>query len=214
MTTTEAPRRLTAQGIERKQQLLDHAAELFAERGFGDTRVVDIVKRAGVAKGLFYWYFDNKESLFRELVELNRQRLRVAQAGAMDPRSDALTRIRQGVEASVVFMSRNAHFFSLLEVENLEKQFADVLRRGTEVHVTDVARLIGEGIATGTIREEDPVLLAYGVVGSVGYYSHFHRTGRIKLPVDELARFVGRSVVCSLAADERIARSVILAGQT
>jgi AcrR family transcriptional regulator len=61
-------RQLTAQGQERKQQLLDHAAELFAERGFADTRVADIVRSAGVAKGLFYWYFENKEALFRELV--------------------------------------------------------------------------------------------------------------------------------------------------
>ena len=57
-------RRLTAQGLERKQQLLDCAARLFAERGYADTRVIDIVRAAGVAKGLFYWYFENKEALF------------------------------------------------------------------------------------------------------------------------------------------------------
>src|ERR1041385_8115863 len=45
-------RQLTAQGLERKQQLLDHAARLFAERGYADTRIVDICKAAGVAKGL------------------------------------------------------------------------------------------------------------------------------------------------------------------
>ena len=49
----EADRRLTAQGMERKQQLLDRAAELFAERGYAETRVIDIVRAAGVAKGLF-----------------------------------------------------------------------------------------------------------------------------------------------------------------
>src|SRR5207253_6674850 len=42
-------RRLTAQGLERKQQLLDCAARLFAERGYADTRVIDIVREAGVA---------------------------------------------------------------------------------------------------------------------------------------------------------------------
>ena len=62
-------RRLTSQGKERKQQLIDAAAELFAERGYEETRIVDIVERAGVAKGLFYWYFENKAALFRDLVE-------------------------------------------------------------------------------------------------------------------------------------------------
>jgi AcrR family transcriptional regulator len=203
----EDGRRLTAQGAERKQQLLDCAAQLFAERGFADTRVIDIVRAAGVAKGLFYWYFENKEQLFRELAEDIRLRLRRSQGDAIDLDADALTRIRQGCEASVRFMAINAPFFSLLEVENLDRRFVDVLRTGTEVHVNDVATLIREGIAAGLIRDDDPLLLGRGVVGIVGLYSHFHRTGRSDVPIDELAAFVGRWVVRSLAADDEIARS-------
>lgn len=202
-------RQLTSQGRERKVQLLDHAAVLFAERGYADTRVLDIVQAAGVAKGLFYWYFENKEGLFRELVEQHRLRLRRAQAAAIDPDAEPLLRIRQGAEASVRFMARYAHFFALLEVENLEKQFADELRRGTDVHTADVAAIIRAGVADGTIRDEDPEVAAYGVVGAVGYYGHFQRTGRLGLDADELAAVVGRFVVCALAADESIARRVL-----
>jgi AcrR family transcriptional regulator len=204
-------RQLTAQGQERKQQLLDHAATLFAERGFAETRVLDIVEAAGVAKGLFYWYFENKDALFRELVELNRLRLRRAQAAAIDADAEPLLRIRRGAEASVRYMARYAHFFALLEVENLEKTFADERRRGTEIHAADVAAIVRPGIDDGTVRDEDPTLLAYGVVGTVGYYGHFHRTGRMPIPVDELAAFVGRFVVCSLASHEDIARRVLRA---
>ena len=198
-------RRLTAQGAERKQQLLDCAARLFAERGYADTRVIDIVRAAGVAKGLFYWYFENKEQLFRELAEEIRLRLRRSQGEAIDLDADPLTRIREGAEASVRFMAINAPFFALLEVENIDKRFVDVLRKGTDVHVADVAALVREGIAEGLIRDDDPILLARGVVGIVGLYSHFHRTGRSEVPISELATFVGRFVVRSLAADEEIA---------
>ena len=104
-------------------------------------------------------------------------------------------------------MAINAPFFALLEVESVDRQFVDVLRKGTEVHVTDVANLIREGIDVGLIREEDPLLLARGVVGVVGMYSHFHRTGRTDLPIAELASFVGRFVVRTLAADDEIART-------
>ena len=201
----EDERRLTAQGLERKQQLLDCAARLFAERGYADTRVIDIVRAAGVAKGLFYWYFENKEQLFRELADDIRMRLRRSQADAIDPAANPLVRIRQGAEASVRFMAINAPFFSLLEVENIDRRFVDVLRQGTEVHVGDVAAHIREGIRLGLIRDDDPVLLARGVVGIVGLYSHFHRTGRSGAPIDALAAFVGRFVVRSLPADDEIA---------
>lgn len=198
-------RRLTAQGAERKQQLLECAARLFAERGYADTRVIDIVKEAGVAKGLFYWYFENKEQLFKELADEIRQRLRRSQAEAIDPDADPLVRLRQGAEASVRFMAINAPFFALLEVESTDRRFVDVLRHGTDVHVDDVASHIRDGIGDGRIRDDDPVLLARGVVGIVGLYSHFHRTGRTDVPIDELAEFVGRFVVRSLAADDEIA---------
>ena len=84
-----------------------------------------------------------------------------------------------------------------------------MLRVGTDVHTSDTRRLIEAGIDRGAIRDDDPELLALGVVGAVGYYSHFHRSGRVTMPIGELARFVGRFVVCSLAADEAIARSVL-----
>ena len=188
-------RRLTEQGRERKQQLLDHAADLFSRRGYADTRVVDICEAAGVAKGLFYWYFENKEALFSELVTSMRLRLRRAQSDAMDP-----------AEASLKFMAGHAPFFSLLEVENRDQTWTELLRAGTEVHASDVADLIREGIALGLMRDDDPILMAYGVVGVVSTYSHFQRTGRLGATPEEIAGVVGRFVVRSLAADDDIAR--------
>ncbi|HSP02842.1 MAG TPA: helix-turn-helix domain-containing protein, partial [Acidimicrobiales bacterium] len=99
-TPTPSPadpdRQLTSQGRERKQQLVDCAAQLFTERGFAETRIKDIVEAAGVAKGLFYWYFENKEAVFRELVELTRQRMRQQQKRDIDPAANPLLRLRQG----------------------------------------------------------------------------------------------------------------------
>jgi AcrR family transcriptional regulator len=150
----EPDRRLTAQGMERKQQLLDRAAELFAERGYAETRVIDIVRAAGVAKGLFYWYFDNKEALFEELAESIRLNLRRTQRQVLEPADAPLRNLRCGTEASVLFMAEHAHFFSLLEVEG--RTFTHVLKRGTEQHVGDTLTIIRAGQADGTIRDEDP----------------------------------------------------------
>jgi AcrR family transcriptional regulator len=203
----EPDRRLTAQGLERKQQLIDRAAELFAERGYAETRVIDIVRAAGVAKGLFYWYFDNKEALFKELAESIRLQLRRQQGAVLDPDALPLVNLYRGTEASVLFMAEHAHFFSLLEVEG--RNFTDVLRQGTQQHINDMVRIVEAGQADGTIREEDPTLLALGVVGSVGHFSHFHRTGRISVPLPELATFVARYVVHSVASDDDAIRAAL-----
>jgi hypothetical protein len=92
-------------------------------------------------------------------------------------------------------------------VATVSLQFLDDIRAGTDVHADDTERLVRAGIDAGLIRDEDPRLLAYSVTATVGWFAHFHRTGRLDIDIDGLAVFVGRQVVCSLAASEEIARA-------
>jgi AcrR family transcriptional regulator len=201
--TPEAPsageRQLTEQGRERKRQLIAAAITLFAERGYAATRVRDICDQAGVAKGLFYWYFPTKLDLFTELVRSMRQQLRRAQADAMSPDADAVTRIRQGAVASVRFMAENATYFSLVDVERADPAIADTLRAGSDVYLNDVTALVCEAQAAGRIPDADPQLLALGVLGAVSTFSNAWRSGRITLSADELAEFVADWVTRALS---------------
>ena len=58
----------TTQRAERRTAILAAALEEFAARGFAATRLDDVARRAGVAKGTIYLYFRDKEALFQELV--------------------------------------------------------------------------------------------------------------------------------------------------
>ena len=53
---------------ERRDAILAAALEEFSARGFAATRLDDVARRAGVAKGTIYLYFRDKETLFQELV--------------------------------------------------------------------------------------------------------------------------------------------------
>ena len=52
----------------RRAQILTIAAEVFAEKGYHDAKIEDIVARAKVARGTFYLYFEDKRAIFEELV--------------------------------------------------------------------------------------------------------------------------------------------------
>ena len=54
---------------ERRRSILDAALAEFAAHGFAGTRLDDVARRAGVAKGTLYLYFSDKEALFRGLVQ-------------------------------------------------------------------------------------------------------------------------------------------------
>ena len=47
----------------RRNQILDAATKVFAEKGFHPTTIKDIAKEAGIADGTIYNYFDNKTAL-------------------------------------------------------------------------------------------------------------------------------------------------------
>ena len=57
--------------LERPQELLDAALELFVEKGFAATRAEEVAARAGVSKGTLYLYYPSKEELFKAVVREN-----------------------------------------------------------------------------------------------------------------------------------------------
>ncbi len=57
-----------ARGAARREAILSAALDEFSARGFEATRLDDVAKRAGIAKGTIYLYFRDKETLFQELV--------------------------------------------------------------------------------------------------------------------------------------------------
>lgn len=51
-----------------KQLILDKSLELFSQKGFAQTSIVDIAKESNISKGLLYHYFLSKEQLFEEIL--------------------------------------------------------------------------------------------------------------------------------------------------
>ncbi len=67
---------------QKRERLLDASLKLFREKGYEQTKVVDITRAAGVAKGTFFNYFPTKE---RVLLALGEQMLgKLGQVSAND----------------------------------------------------------------------------------------------------------------------------------
>ena len=62
------PSNRAARAAERRQAIIDAALDEFIARGFTATRLDDVARRAGVAKGTIYLHFKDKESMFEELI--------------------------------------------------------------------------------------------------------------------------------------------------
>lgn len=63
---------------DRRQAILQSAAEEFAKGGYHATKIEDIVASAKIARGTFYLYFTDKRTIFSELVDRFSARLGMA----------------------------------------------------------------------------------------------------------------------------------------
>lgn len=61
--------RISKDPEERKNEIMDAAQELFVMKGYEDTAVSDIVKKVGVAQGLFYYYFKSKDEILDAVLD-------------------------------------------------------------------------------------------------------------------------------------------------
>src|SRR3982074_2154247 len=148
----------TERAAERREAIIEAALEEFVARGFAATRLDDVAKRAGVAKGTIYLHFKDKEALFQELIRtalvpligrlaapppaggsvraaLERFAQTFAQEGGTTRRGDIVRLI----------IAEGARFPSIADF-----YYREVVSRGME----GMRALIEIGISSGEIRQE------------------------------------------------------------
>ena len=83
--TPRRPTAVTPKGQATRASILQTAAEVFAERGYTDTTLAELIARSGLTKGAFYFHFASKEQLaLAVLEEKQRQWLEFVRQRALD----------------------------------------------------------------------------------------------------------------------------------
>ncbi len=107
-----APRaRMT--GPQRRQQLIDVARGLFAERGFEGTSIEEIAQRAGVSKPVVYEHFGGKEGLYAVVVDREMETLLEMVTSSLS-KNRSLYRIQQVALALLTYMEERTDGFRIL----------------------------------------------------------------------------------------------------
>ena len=71
--TMAEPAPATEQNEGRRIEMLRAAAELICERGFGETRIADVAKRAGVSSALIIYYFGTRDRLLVDALRFSEE---------------------------------------------------------------------------------------------------------------------------------------------
>lgn len=141
----------------RRNQLLDTALRLFGEKGVENTSIKDIAEAAGVAQGLVYHYFRNKEDLLVEVLQRRSPMLplRDLLASLQDqPATEALPMLAQGVYA--IMTERRDLLSIILREAAVNPSMIERLAGFREEIFGMVARYLEARIAAGELRPHNP----------------------------------------------------------
>ncbi|SEH03010.1 DNA-binding transcriptional regulator, AcrR family [Nonomuraea solani] len=141
------------QAAWRREQLLDAALKVFADKGVDGATVKDLAQAAGVTPGLLYRYFDSKEAMVETLLSERGflPRLRELLTARHDPRpaKEVLTELLEAFDRLLVsHADLMAVFFSAAQAR---APLAKLVNEGQRL----IGDFLAERVAAGELRAHD-----------------------------------------------------------
>jgi AcrR family transcriptional regulator len=169
--TPARQRELRAQGRKTMRRLSDAGMRVFAERGYHQSRVDDIVRAARTSHGTFYLYFANKEDLLRALAVDCAQEMEALaeQIGPIDAGAEGFARLRDFLERFVMTYRR----YGVVIRAWMEDQVSDreVDRLGVRAF-THIANALGHQMADRGAANGDPAASVAALMALVERFSY------------------------------------------
>ena len=149
-----------------RQKIMDAAWELFYEKGYENTTVNDIIKRAGTSKGGFYYYFKAKDELLNSLYSIFDREYEKFYA-TMDKSLNCLLQLQLLGQYVSFFIQGNVspEFLSAVYKSQLSSQTQENYLSPDRYYIKLVKKIIAEGQERGEIRDDISIdVLAHHVL--------------------------------------------------
>jgi AcrR family transcriptional regulator len=156
---------------ERRAQILQAAAAVYARQGIDGARMDDIVAEAGLSKGTLYWYFESKDDITVALVEemisseFDHLRQLIDAEGTVIERLERFFDMHASIlQANPMFGKLGLEFYAIAgkldKVHELVRQYYDEF-------VDVLLALVKQGEERGELRVDRPRELAVNLVALV-----------------------------------------------
>ncbi len=165
-------RRARAPDHDAREQLLDAATTLFAERGVANTTVAQVAAACGVTSAMVHYWFQNRERLLDAVVEERIARAFLAVWEPIDPTDDAPLAQAQGIVGRMLDVTEQMPWLPSLWLREIVNE-GGLLRERAFRHIpVKKVHGFGLGVARAQVRGElnahiDPLLLFNSILALV-----------------------------------------------
>ncbi len=193
----------TKRALDRRKHIMAVASKVFAEKGYYATTISDIAAAAGIAKGTIYWYFNNKRSIMLAILDDISTEIRETFGGILQAAPNGLEAVLRCVEPALRLLDKHGPIYLMyfLEIGSTDHTIREKYRNIYQVVHSGTRHAIERGIDEGVVREVNPSLAAYAVMGLVERVSEIGGLSGDKMPVEEKAAETEQLVRHALAPE-------------
>jgi AcrR family transcriptional regulator len=156
---------------ERRQQILQHAREVFARRGYHAAKIDEIVAEARVARGTFYLYFEDKRSIFGEILDLVLARIgaTIQRVDPNDPTRSIKEQVLDNIRGVVALLLEDRATTKILlsDAVGVDPLFDRKLHAFYDQVSTLLEESLRDGQALGIVAEGDVRVFSYLTIGAL-----------------------------------------------
>lgn len=174
----------------RKDDILDVAARLFAEDGYNAVSLVDIARSVRLSKATLYHYFDRKEEILGCIVVDTVHKLSEYVDQAVAAYTDPKQRLIAFMEAQAEFFEQHQAPFQILltRAANLQdREMRDVAIEWRVNYENTIRNIVRDGLASGDFHAHDPNAVVRAIISSVYWLARWYRPNG-KQTAREIAR--------------------------
>lgn len=185
-----------------ENEILDRAADLFAERGFKGTSLQDVADALGMSRTALYYYMSSKEAILGRLVEnLSGRDAKALEAIRKEKASGPAEKLRSMAREVAHNASSNPKQTRIL-VENrhhLPPDLAETDRKAERTIVRAIEGVLEDGIRSGDFRAVPTRPAALAIIGMC-VWTAWWVSPEGGGAVDELAEQIADQAVASVRA--------------
>lgn len=160
----------------KREMILETAYDLFLNKGYWDTKIIDIADAAGIGKGTVYEYFESKDEIFFELFKTKVAAGYENLSELLDKKIPCENKLKEYLDIELANMSKYTFSKNFL-VDLMMKSDAfrnpaliESIHELVKKKFTILCGIIKEGVNTGEFRKTDPELAAVSLMGAINFY--------------------------------------------
>jgi len=172
-----------------KQRILDAAEAEFSRHGLKGARIDAIARGAGVTTAMIHYYFDNKEGLYKTVLQRPATESRDIMASLNLSQLPPAEALRAFIRAAIAYEAKHPNR-GMLWFQEAQQNQGEYFKLSTS-NWTDtfayLTEILERGMADGSFRQFDPALETVHILGICIFYFNIHENWKHLMPdVDRL----------------------------